>query len=154
MSCSRSGNFNGNIPWLTWVSTWLEPCAVADLLLCWGLSMVFLDPVCCTESPSVCCVWATGRRRLDRSAGWVTDFLLLSTKRTANRQQWRGDFADVFSLFLQLNGKNKSVLTVWAEVFIGAVWTVLLPITSIGDVNTAAVVALELIVWTVTCTHC
>lgn len=42
-------------------------------------------------------------------------------------------------------------LTVRAEVFIRAVWTLLLPIAGVSDVDTAAVVALELIVGAVTC---
>lgn len=43
--------------------------------------MVFLGPAWSPESSPVSSVWATGRWRLDRSAGWVTDFLLLSTKK-------------------------------------------------------------------------
>lgn len=42
--------------------------------------------------------------------------------------------------------KRQMFLTVWAEIFIRAVGTVLLPITGVCDVNTAAVIALELVV--------
>lgn len=41
---------------------------------------------------------------------------------------------------------SQRFLTVWTEVFIRAIRTVLLPIAGIRDVDTAAVIALELVV--------
>lgn len=42
-------------------------------------------------------------------------------------------------------------LTVGAEVFVGAVWTVLLPVAGVRDVDAAAVVTLELVAGAATC---
>lgn len=42
--------------------------------------------------------------------------------------------------------EREMFLTVWTEVFVRAVRTVLLPIAGVGDVDAAAVIALELVV--------
>ena len=40
---------------------------------------------------------------------------------------------------------KQGFLTDWAEDFIRAVWTLLLPVTGVRDVNTASVVTFELV---------
>lgn len=57
-------------------------------------SVVFLGTVWSMESSPASSVWATGRRAFGRSAGWVTDFLLLSTK---EKQMNGGEVVDVFA---------------------------------------------------------
>lgn len=138
------------LPWLTESSCSPGRCSGAELLLAAGGVRAFLGS---TESSLASSFWATGCWRLGNSTGWVTDFRLLSTrnKPPKNIISTHMAISHIFYIFVSL---TLVFLTVWAEVFIGAVWTVLLPITGVGDVNAAAIIALELVVWAVTGTHC
>lgn len=114
--------------------------------------MFFLGPVWSTEPSSASSGWDTRPWRFDRSAGSVDDFLLLSTGEITEKQINERVCVRVCvcvynscKLLTERLKNNKAFLTDWAEDFIRAVCAVLLPITGKGDVNTAAVITLELV---------
>lgn len=75
------------------------------------------------------------------AAGCVTDFLPPSTGERTKQRCGRGGGTRRGGGGL----RRRRWLTVGAEVFVGAVRAVLLPVAGVGDVDAAAVVTLELI---------
>lgn len=140
-------------PWLTEVFCSLLLWGGAVLVRSWGWTMssiVFLSPFWDTDTDP------SSVSSLDHWGpiiwvGWLTDFLLLSTEEIRANQTSEQSQPEHLS---SRDCKRFVFLTVWAEILIRAIRTVLLPIAGVGDVDTAAVVTPELVVWTMTSANC